>query len=164
MGTTFIIRPIAPTDNSAVAHIIRTVMTEFGAVGKGYSIEDPEVDAMFEAYNQPRSLYLVVTDGETVLGCGGIAPLKGGDEDTCELKKMYFMPKMRGRGAGRALMAQLESAAETCGFTTIYLETLARMEQANVLYQKSGFIKLEGPMGNTGHTSCGLFYAKQLTH
>jgi putative acetyltransferase len=162
MGTTFIIRPIDSADNTAVAHIIRTVMTEFGAVGKGFSIEDPEVDAMFESYNQPRSLYLVVTDGETVLGCGGIAPLKGGDDDTCELKKMYFLPKMRGRGAGMALMAQLESAAQTFRFKVIYLETLDRMEQANILYKKSGFIGLNGPMGNTGHTSCGLFYAKNI--
>jgi putative acetyltransferase len=51
------LRPIAVADNPAVAQIIRTVMTEFGAVGKGYSIEDPEVDAMYEAYQDPRSAY-----------------------------------------------------------------------------------------------------------
>ncbi len=44
------IRPIRPEDNPAVAQIIRQVMTEFGAVGCGFSIEDDEVDSMFEAY------------------------------------------------------------------------------------------------------------------
>ena len=35
-------RRIRPEDNSTVAHIIRTVMTEFDCVGEGYSINDPE--------------------------------------------------------------------------------------------------------------------------
>lgn len=162
MNNTFKIRLIDTADNAVVANIIRTVMTEFGAVGKGYSIEDPEVDAMAEAYAGPRSAYYVVTENETVLGCGGIAPLRDGDENTCELKKMYFLPELRGKGAGSALMALLEKEASNKGFTTIYLETVARMESANILYQKSGFQALPGPMGNTGHTSCGLFYAKYL--
>ncbi len=163
MFPTLFIRPVSAGDNEAVAHIIRTVMTEFGAVGKGFSIEDPEVDAMFEAYHNARSAYYVVTDGERVVGCGGIAPLKGGDENTCELKKMYFLAEARGKGAGRALINQLEEDAVAKGFSIIYLETLARMEHANALYRKSGFQLLDGPMGNTGHTSCGLFYAKKVS-
>lgn len=162
MDNTFKIRLITPADNAAVANIIRTVMTEFGAVGKGFSIEDPEVDAMAEAYEEPRSAYYVVTENDTVLGCGGIAPLRGGDENTCELKKMYFMPELRGKGAGSALMSLLEKEARDKNFSIIYLETLERMESANILYKKTGFSALPGPMGNTGHTSCGLFYAKYL--
>ena len=87
----FQLRPIEQTDNSQVAKIIRTVMTEYGAVGDGFSIQDPEVDHMFEAYQDPRAIYLVLVSNGQVLGCGGIAPLKGGDADTCELKKMYFL-------------------------------------------------------------------------
>ena len=34
-----------------MARIIRDVMTEFGAVGDGYSIMDSEVNSMFEAYS-----------------------------------------------------------------------------------------------------------------
>ncbi len=44
------IRKIRPDDNSAVAAIIRNVMSEFGAMGCGYSSEDAEVDSMCEAY------------------------------------------------------------------------------------------------------------------
>jgi putative acetyltransferase len=157
------LRPILPSDNPQVAHIIRTVMTEFGAVGAGYSIEDPEVDTMAEAYNSPRSRYYIIeNEAYSVVGCGGIAPLQGGDATTCELKKMYFLPEARGIGMGRKLIEQLEKDARDCGFTTIYLETLARMEGANHLYQRAGFELLPGKMGNTGHSSCGLFYAKQV--
>lgn len=156
------LRPITPADNPQVAHIIRTVMTEYGAVGKGFSIEDPEVDAMFEAYDTPRSIYLVLELEGRVVGCGGIAPLRGGDEHTCELKKMYFLPEGRGKGWGRALMVQLEKEAAERGFDTIYLETIERMAEANQLYQKMQYAALPGQMGNTGHSSCGLFYAKKV--
>lgn len=162
MSTTLSLRRIEARDNAAVAHIIRTVMTEFGAVGEGYSIMDPEVDHMFEAYQDDRAAYYVILDGDTVLGCGGIARLRGGDEYTCELKKMYFLPAARGTGMGSRLMDQLIVDAQALGFHTIYLETLARMEAANILYRKAGFTALTGPMGNTGHTSCGMFYAKKV--
>ena len=46
MTTNFLIRPIEPRDDVAVASIIRTVMTEFGADGPGFAIHDHEVDHM----------------------------------------------------------------------------------------------------------------------
>jgi putative acetyltransferase len=157
------LRPIQPADSPQVAHIIRTVMTEFGAVGPGFSIEDPEVDAMYEAYATARSLFLVVEDASgQVVGCGGIAPLTGGDPAVCELRKMYFLPAARGYGMGQALVQQLEDAARARGFEQMYLETIAGMEAANRLYQRMLFEPLSGAMGNTGHSSCGLFYVKQL--
>ena len=56
------LRPIAPRDDAAVAAVIRTVMPEFGCVGEGFSILDPEVDAMSAAYAAPRSGFFVVED------------------------------------------------------------------------------------------------------
>ncbi len=159
----FTLRPIRPEDNPQVARIIRTVMTEYGAVGTGYSIEDPEVDAMFETYDNPRSRFFVLetADGRLV-GCGGIGPLRDGGPDTCELKKMYFFTEARGQGQGRRLVEMLEAEARRVGYRYMYLETIAAMQEANRLYQRLGFEALSGPMGNTGHTSCGLFYGKVL--
>ena len=161
--TTLQFRQIRPEDNARVAHIIRTVMTEYGAVGEGYSIQDAEVSAMFEAYDHPRAYFLVLENAAgTVIGCGGVAPLKDGEPDTCELKKMYFLPEARGHGMGRRLVALLEDAARARGFRYMYLETIEAMNEANRLYQRLQFESLSGPMGNTGHTSCGLFYGKNL--
>jgi len=157
------LRPIRLEDNPEVAAIIRTVMTEYGAVGKGYSIEDPEVDTMYETYNNDRSLFLVLQTGDgRLVGCGGIAPLRGGDPGTCELKKMYFFQEARGKGQGRKLVELLEAEARRRGFQYMYLETIAAMQEANFLYKRLDFQPLDGPMGNTGHTSCGLFYGKHL--
>ncbi|TNE50381.1 MAG: GNAT family N-acetyltransferase [Bacteroidetes bacterium] len=157
------LRPIRPEDNARVAEIIRTVMTEYGAVGQGFSIMDPEVDAMFESYDHPRAYFLVLETGDGLLvGCGGIAPLQDGDPDTCELKKMYFTAEARGKGMGRKLVELLEDEARQRNFRFMYLETIAGMTEANRLYQRLAFEPLPGPMGNTGHTGCGLFYGKRL--
>jgi putative acetyltransferase len=157
------IRPIEPADDGAVAAIIRTVMPEFGAEGPGFAILDPEVDHMSAAYAQPRAVYFVIADGDRLVGGGGVAHLDGGDERTCELRKMYFLPEARGRGAGQALLARCLDAARGFGYATCYLETLARMDAARKLYARFGFQPLCAPMGCTGHFGCDSYYALDLT-
>ena len=155
-------RKIEERDNAAMAAIIRKVMTEFGAVGEGYSIVDPEVTNMNGAYSSPRSAYFVVTMNEEVVGGGGIAPLQGGDADTCELKKMYFLDVARGQGAGQQIMDLCLEAAREHGFKVCYLETLSSMTKARALYLRNGFELLRGPLGNTGHFGCDSWFAKKL--
>lgn len=157
------IRPIRPEDDRAVAAIIRAVMPEFGAEGPGFAILDPEVDHMSAAYGVPRSAYLVLVEGERVVGGGGVGPLADGDERNCELRKMYFLPEVRGRGAGKAMLERCLEAARGFGYATCYLETLARMDSARALYKKFGFRALCKPMGNTGHFGCDSFFALDLT-
>jgi putative acetyltransferase len=158
-----LIRPIARGDDAAMAAIIRAVMPEFGASGCGFAINDPEVDWMSRAYAAPRSAYFVVEDaGGQVLGGGGVAPLEGGDADTCELRKMYFLPGARGRGIGSALMARCLHSARGFGFTRCYLETLTGMDAAMRLYERSGFQRIDSPLGATGHGGCNRFYLLAL--
>lgn len=158
----FQLRPIEARDDARVAAIIRTVMPEYGAVGDGFAINDPEVDYMSRAYAAPRSAYFVVTLEGLVCGGGGIAPLIGGDAGTCELRKMYFLPQLRGRGAGSALIALCLSQAREFGFQRCYLETLSNMKEAQRLYERHGFAPLSEPLGDTGHGGCNRFYALAL--
>lgn len=145
-----------------VARIIRDVMTEFGAVGKGYSINDPEVDDMYGAYSASNAAFFVVTKDQCVLGCGGIGPLSGADTGTCELRKMYFVPALRGTGMGTKLLNLCMDKARKLGYRTCYLETLEQMTHARHLYAKHGFEPLDKPMGATGHSSCNAWMAKSL--
>ncbi|AEE54106.1 GNAT family N-acetyltransferase [Haliscomenobacter hydrossis] len=159
---TLLIRPIEQQDNLQMAKIIREVMTAYGAVGDGFSINDPEVDQMYEFYQEPGCSYLVLSDGLQVLGGGGIGPLVGADPGICELKKMYFLPSVRGRGMGLQMVNALITEAQHLGYQTCYLETLERMTEAKALYQKMGFKKLCGQLGNTGHGGCDSFYSKEI--
>ena len=157
------IRAISPHDDTRVAWIIRTVMPEYGAVGDGFAINDPEVDWMSKAYNAPRCAYFVVELEGQVLGGGGIAPLQGASNARiCELRKMYFLPALRGLGAGRALLDTCLDKAREFGFELCYLETLSGMDRAMALYQAAGFRSLDKPIGDTGHTGCNRYFTKSL--
>lgn len=161
-ASTPIVRRIEKPDNAAIAAIIRQVMPEFGASGQGFAITDPEVDHMCEAYAMARAAYFVVTvDGRVMGGCG-IAPLAGEDGDVCELRKMYFLPEIRGKGCGQRLLTHCLDTAREFGFRHCYIETLTGMDAAMRLYEKNGFIRLNAPRGATGHFGCDRWYLKKL--
>jgi len=159
------VRPIEPRDDAAVRHIIETVMPQFGAGGAGFAIHDAEVKAMFNAYQIPRACYFVVEQNGIVTGGAGIAALAGAGvaSGVCELRKMYFLPELRGMGAGSALMQTCLDAARRYNFSEVYLETLTGMDAAVKLYERTGFKRLDAPMGATGHFGCNRFYCLVLS-
>lgn len=163
MTEALVLRPIRREDDPLVAAIIRTVMPEFGAGGPGFAIHDPEVDHMSVAYDRPGAAYWVVEREGRVLGGGGFAPLDGGPADTCEVRKMYFLPEARRRGTGAKLLATILDGARASGYRRAYLETLERMEQARRLYRSFGFEPLPAPLGATGHFGCDSWCARPLT-
>lgn len=158
----WIIRKIKKEDNRAIAQLIRSVFDEMGIPKVGTAYEDPYLDLMFEEYNKPKSVYYVVECENEILGCAGIAPLKNGDPKICELQKMYFLPNVRGLGIGAKMMETCLEEAKSFGFESCYIETMPFMHAAQKLYRKSGFEYLDGPMGNTGHSSCPVWMLKKL--
>lgn len=162
VSTPYEFRPIQPGDNAQVADLIRIVMTEFDCVGEGYSINDPELEDMYAAYNQKGAFFQVIVQDGKVLGCGGIAPLSGGEAHICELRKMYFYTALRGQGWGKKMLLFCLEKARELGYTQCYLETVERMSSANALYQRMGFNKSCSPVGNTGHGSCDSYYVLDL--
>ena len=158
----FAIRPIARRDDRAMAAVIRSVMTEFGASGPGFAIHDPEVDDLSRAYRPEGHAYWVVVRGERVVGGGGYGRLTGAPPDICELRKMYFLPEARGVGMGARLLAHVLEKAAAAGYRQCYLETLVSMSQARRLYEAFGFRRIDGPMGATGHFSCDAWYVRDL--
>jgi putative acetyltransferase len=117
---------------------------------------------MFSAYSRPRCSYYVCEIDGKLIGGGGIAPLEGGDEHTCELKKMYFLPEGRGKGLGQLVLRKCIQAAIDHEYRYCYLETFNTMKDAMKLYAKNGFIKIPGALGNTGHFACDTFYQLDL--
>jgi putative acetyltransferase len=159
----FILRPIVAADDPAMAKVIRLVMPEFGACGPGFAINDPEVDHLSVAYSASRSAYFVVEAHGRVVGGGGIAPLAGATDATCELRKMYLLPEARGFGQGRRLLKHCLQEARRLGYERCYLETLTGMDAAMRLYTEAGFTALCSPLGATGHFACDRYFARDLT-
>jgi putative acetyltransferase len=158
----YAIRPIRRSDNAVLARLIRGVMDEYGIVDDVCAGQGSEVDAMYEAYRGDRAAYLVVARGRRVLGGGGIGPLAGADASICELRKMYFLPELRGLGLGGQVLELLLDRARGLGYRQCYLETSGPMAEARRLYERMGFQEQEQSMGKTGYAACTRWYLKEL--
>lgn len=159
---TITIREITQDDNPAIAKVIRDVLVEHDVPRVGTAYADPELDAMFEAYNKPGSVYFVVERNDVIVGGAGIAPLQKGHETVCELQKMYFLAESRGLGLGAIVMEKCLLAATEMGYKKCYLETMPYMLDAQRLYKRTGFEYLCEPMGDTGHSACPVWMLKDL--
>jgi putative acetyltransferase len=156
------IRRIQPSDNPAIAKIVRDTLAEFGATRPGTVYFDSSTDYLFELFQQPRSVYYIALADDEIVGGSGIYPTDGLPADTCELVKMYLLPKARGMKLGRTLIEKSIAFAAEAGYKNIYLETMPELRQALNVYAKFGFNYLKGPMGNSGHTGCSLWMLKTL--
>ena len=79
-----------------------------------------------------------------------------------ELKRMYVVPDMRGRGIGRALLERLESEARDVGLSRIVLETGTRQSEAIALYRRAGFTPIPAYGEYTASPDTSLCFAKDL--
>ena len=85
-----IIREIQKLDNPKLEQIIKAIFPEFGLPIVGTAYEDEETPKMFESYQGKREIYFVIESNGVVFGGGGIKPLRGHENDVCELQKIYF--------------------------------------------------------------------------
>ncbi|MBT8257919.1 MAG: GNAT family N-acetyltransferase [Bacteroidia bacterium] len=158
----FLIREIRPGDNDELRSIIQSIFPEFGLPFEGTTYEDHETAHMFESYQDQGEFYLVLEENGKVVGGAGIKPLRDEQEDICELQKMYFKPKSRGKGYGKLLFDKCIDRAREMGYKQCYLESASVLKTAISIYERNGFKFLDRPMGNTGHYSCGVWMIKDL--
>lgn len=91
-------------------------------------------------------------DGEAV-ACGGVARY---DEVTGEIRRMYVVPRERGRGLSRRVLEALEDEARTLGYVLVRLETGKLQAAAIGLYISAGFgpIPRYGPFADDPKSVC----------
>ncbi|HVZ25969.1 MAG TPA: GNAT family N-acetyltransferase [Sediminibacterium sp.] len=163
MDRSFLIRPIQPSDNAAIAGIIRQSLEEFGAAKPGTVYFDPTTDHLYELFRDtPGSAYFILEENGQVSGGAGIYPTEGLPAGTCELVKMYLRKSTRNKGLGRKMIAHCIDTALTMGYNRIYLETMPELQKAVAVYERFGFQYLSGPMGQSGHTGCDIWMLLSL--
>ncbi len=159
---TIVIREIRPEDNAPLEAVIRGCFHEFKIPLEGTAFEDPETKLMYESYQNSNDVYYVIDMNGTVLGGAGIKPLADFEGNVCELQKMYFSPKIRGKGFGKQLFETCLKAAKDLGYSRCYIESAPQLKAAIHIYESFGFKHLNGALGNTGHFSCGVWMIKDL--
>jgi [ribosomal protein S18]-alanine N-acetyltransferase len=88
-----------------------------------------------ELAGRPRRDYVVLTDGEGVLGYAGLD--HGGD--VADVMTVAVAPRARGRGLGRLLLVELERRAVARGAASVMLEVRADNAPARALYERVGY-------------------------
>jgi putative acetyltransferase len=156
------IRAIAPEDNHALAHVIRTALAEFGANKPGTVYFDPTTDALYELFQTPKSMYFVALKANKIIGGCGIFPTANLPQDTCELVKLYVENSARGSGLGKSLLEKSMQWAKENGYKQVYLESMPELAKAVSIYEKSGFKMLSSALGNSGHDGCDIWMLKTL--
>jgi GNAT superfamily N-acetyltransferase len=89
--------------------------------------------------------FIVGYDADRPACCGGVKRL---DDRRCEIKKMYVIPELRGRGVARALLHELESVARGLGYEVARLDTGPKQIGARGLFESEGFIEIPDFNGN----------------
>ena len=100
-------------------------------------IDVPEAPSATAAdFSPPGGVFLVgYEDGTPVCGGG----LKRLDEEAAEIKRMYVVPELRGRGIARELLVALEDAARALGYAIVRLDTGAKQPWAEKMYRDAGY-------------------------
>lgn len=119
---------------------------------------DPNVgpSASSEEMSSPHGAFLLLSDRERLLACGG---LKTHSPGVGEIKRMYIVPEARGGGLGRDLLAELERQARLLGFNRLVLDTATPLEAAASLYRKSGYDEVP-PYNDNPYA--GRWFSKEL--
>ncbi|WP_458078663.1 GNAT family N-acetyltransferase [Streptomyces sp. EMB26] len=95
-------------------------------------------------FRPPNGIYLIAYDALGVpVASGGWrvqdANEEGNRDGDAELKRMYVVEEMRGRGLARRILAALEEDARVAGRVRMVLETGTKQPEAIALYTSSGY-------------------------
>ncbi|MBG9789148.1 GNAT family N-acetyltransferase [Brevibacillus laterosporus] len=91
-------------------------------------------------YASPEGCILLAMYDEQPAGCVALRKI---DEKTCEMKRLYVKPDLKGKGIGRDLALAIIEEAKNIGYRYIRLDTLPSMKPAISLYHSLGFYSIE---------------------
>ena len=155
----FIIRDWQKSDRTAAAHIISTVLSEYGLIWEAEGA-DRDVLEIEEYYLKTGGEFWVIEHKDKkdkILGTGAYYPINRG-ENAVEIRKMYFLPEIRGLGLGKYLLQELEKIIKNRGFKEIWIETASILKEAVQLYEDNGYI----PATGIETKRCDRVYVKYL--
>jgi GNAT superfamily N-acetyltransferase len=136
-----VIREEAPTSDASRALFAEYMALVRERLGDEFNPSE-EIFATPSAFDGPGTAWLVIYEDGDAVACGGLRPLEPG---IGEIKRMFVTAAARGRGHGRALLAELERRARAAGYERVRLYTTAILREALALYADAGYRRVDVP-------------------
>ena len=102
---------------------------------------DGNEHAFYHQFNSIGSLKhtVVLYEDNIPVGCGAIKQFDG---KSMEIKRMYTLPKHRGKGYATKILKELENWTKELGYKKCVLETGRRQPEAIQLYKKNDYFQI----------------------
>jgi putative acetyltransferase len=115
------LRSATNADAAEVRALVFGILTDFGLEadvdGTDRDLFDIEAN-----YLRRGGVFEVIENTQgSIVGTIGLYPL---DDETIELRKMYFASEVRGSGLGQILLQKMIEKAKNLGYLRVYLETV----------------------------------------
>ena len=133
----FIIRPAKNEDIPSIKNVVFGVLQEYklkpSETGKDNDLNDIE-----QSYFNNGGFFGVAIDTNLndIVGTFGLYSL---NKEVCELRKMYLLKRVRGKGLGKCILTYAIALAKGKRFKKIVLETISPLKEAIALYKQNGF-------------------------
>ncbi|WP_086462126.1 GNAT family N-acetyltransferase [Agreia sp. VKM Ac-1783] len=139
--TTELVDPRSAEGRAVVRRFYADIVGRYwGRPATDAEIERAMLDEPSDDLRGDSGFLLVVQDGVHVVGCGGVRLIEPG---VGELTRIFIDKTVRGRGAGRTLIGELESMSASRGVRTLRLTVRGDLVEAHRLYQRLGYETVE---------------------
>jgi carbonic anhydrase len=134
-GSLRLLQPASPEDWRRARQLVEAYAA---SLNLDLSFQDfrHELQDLASEYGPPTAAFLLAVDRGASVGCVGVRRFSDG---VGEVKRLYVVPAVRGRGVGRLLARGIVAEAEHLGYARLVLDTLPSMKEAQALYSSLGF-------------------------
>ncbi|MER7446322.1 GNAT family N-acetyltransferase [Microbacterium sp. NPDC097977] len=138
--TAFDMMLVDPTSSLGRA-VIRRFFVEvvgryWGREASDAEVEQAMLDEPSDDLRGDTGFLVIVRDGERVVGCGGAKVVEPG---IAELTRVFVDDSVRGLGAGKALVREIETLSARRGVHTLRLTVRDDLAEAHRLYRRLGY-------------------------
>jgi GNAT superfamily N-acetyltransferase len=137
-GSTVVVGLIDPSDPEA-RQCVNAYLDELNTRFESGFDPKRSISAEDDELREPAGLLMLAWLHDRPIGCGA---LKFHGDGVADLKRMWVADAARGRGVGRRLLAELETAAAARGVRTLRLETNGTLVEAINLYRSTGYVEV----------------------
>ena len=152
----FLIRSWETRDRADAFHLIRNILAEYGLQCEPYGADRDVYDVELFYHTKGGEFWVVERQGK-IVGTAGYYPIERGN-NAVEIRKMYILPAIRGKGLGKFLLRELETKIIARGFDEIWIETASVLKEAVQMYETSGYL----PTTGVETPRCDRVYVKSL--